>query len=183
VLLQSRYQDSRVCIRKWILNHGGWLLGLMGRCPSPQPLCYNYNMLSVTYADDCLQKLDFIDNIMEQLVIQYIVLGDTAYRIMYGDQSSDKERDVRVGIRERDWTEYAKNVIDDVCLRAGVKWEKVETATEVEEYECGGVRVRILHRPLKFLKNPQQVYFHELGNHFWLPNPFDVYWKSRRFVW
>ena len=140
-------------------------------------------MFSKGYEDKVLAKLEFIDDLMERLVVPYILLGDLAYRAMYGEQSSDEEREVRIGIKEKDWTEFAQSVLPQVCQTIGQEWKKVETGNNIEEYEINGIRVRILKRKLKFLENPQQIIFPEMSNFYMVPNPFDKYWKSRRFVW
>ena len=108
---------------------------------------------------------------MDRLLTPYFLLGNTADdvkhdRYLHGDG-------IDIGIRNTAFTQYVYDI-----LNAFFQY-KPEDVKNGFEYKVGEVpvRIKVYTRNYHFFKYPDlKVY--QFGN-YQLPNPFDIYWKSR----
>lgn len=122
-----------------------------------------------------IQKLDrTMDDVIEILrtFFPLILAGDTAYSIV--KNTRPKEEKITFQIRHTDWTKFAKNMLLTVLPQAKITDKNIT-------FDFNGVPIEIkLVKRDKYLKRPDMViYNHET---YWIPNPFDKYWKARGLV-
>ena len=127
--------------------------------------------LSVSQMDKALRD---VHDLFERCLIptNWLLLGETARDIKEGfDLRSDK---ITVGVSQKYLTEYVMSTLK--------YYVKDEFTDKGFTYVVDGVpiEVKFIKRKYQWFTNPD-FRFH-MGDTFFLPNPFDKYWKARFIV-
>lgn len=111
---------------------------------------------------------------MDRLLTPYFLLGKTADcvkhdRLLEGDG-------IDVGIRDKSFTQYVYDILKEYFKLTP------EEVNKGFEYKVGEVpvRIKVYSRNYYFFKYPDHVVY-QFGT-YQLPNPWEVYWKSRFLV-
>lgn len=121
--------------------------------------------------EELLKALMNVEDWMDQLLTPFFLFGKVAEcvkrdRLLEGDG-------IDVGIRDKSLTQYVYDI-----LNTNFKL-KPEDVNHGFEYKVGEVpvRVKVYSRNYHFFKYPD-IKIYQFGQ-YQLPNPFDIYWKSR----
>ena len=134
-----------------------------------------FNPIKSDFSSDELYKaLMNVEDLMDQLLTPYFLLGKTADcvkhdRLLEGDG-------IDIGIRNKSFTQYVYDILQDQFKL------QPEEVNKGFEYKVGEVpvRIKVYTRDYYFFKYPDHVVY-QFGT-YQLPNPFDVYWKARGLV-
>jgi len=118
------------------------------------------------------EALFFIEDIFERAMVPFVVLGKTSRQVV---DNKPLEGIIEIGVRKQDWTDGGRSTVKMLI-------PQVKTNERLQTFEHEGVwiKLRIIHKKYKVLNTPDNV-FYGVTN-FRIPNPFEDYWKFRRFV-
>ena len=117
-------------------------------------------------------KLDrTMDDVIEILrtFFTLILAGDTAYSVV--KNTRPKEQKITFQIRYTDWTDFARRMLLTVLPQAKVTEKKITF-----DFNTIPIEILIVKKD-KFIKTPDTVIYN--FESYWIPNPFDAYWKAR----
>lgn len=123
-------------------------------------------------SDELQEALFTIEDLMDQLLTPYFLLGKTAEcvksnKLLEGDR-------IDIGIRDKSLTQYVYDILTD---QLKLTPNEVKKGFEYQAVNGVPIRVKVYTRDYYFFKYPNHVVYY-FGT-YQLPNPFDVYWKSR----
>jgi len=122
------------------------------------------------------QALLDVEDLMERSLTSYIVVGEVA-KCMVEKKLLDANK-VEVVVKPHGMIEEARRTIKTFFFEG----DGLVEDDKGMHYTKNGVPVYIhlLKRKYKFFKNPDRVVYNYAD--YLIPNPFDLYWKSRHFV-
>ena len=125
-------------------------------------------------SEDLQKALLSVEDLMDQLLTPYFLLGKTAECVKY-DRLLEGDG-IDVGIRDKSLTQYVYDI-----LRDQFKFQP-EDVQKGFEYKVGEVpvRIKVYTRNYHFFKYPDHVVY-QFGTYA-LPNPFEIYWKARGLI-
>lgn len=128
------------------------------------------------FTSDQLQEALFtIEDLMDQLLTPYFLLGKTAEcvknNMLLGGNGID------VGIRDKSLTQFVYDILAD---KFKLTPDQIKNGFELKSVSDVPIRIKVYSRNYYFFKYPNQVVYN-FGT-YQLPNPFDVYWKSRGLI-
>lgn len=122
-----------------------------------------------------LEALFVAEDLLDQLLTPYFLHMETAYAVKQNKLLEGNGVDIM--IRDKSLTQYVYDILAD---QLKLTKEQVKNGFEYKAPNGVPIRVKVYTRNYYFLKYPDQVIY-QYGN-YQLPNPFDVYWKSRGLI-
>ena len=125
------------------------------------------------FSDEELKEALFtIEDLMDQLLTPYFLLGKTAECAKYNKLLEGDGIDI--GIRDKSLTQYVYDILAD---QLKLTPEQIKDGFEYKAVNGVPIRVKVYSRNYYFFKYPDHVIYN-FGTYD-LPNPFENYWKSR----
>ena len=123
--------------------------------------------------EELYKALMFIEDIMERVVVHYVVMRDTAYSIYHGNEL--KGREITVGILK-------KNITKEVLWTFESLLKDIRMTDRGFIYLFGKIPivVKFINKHYKFFDCPNFKYYRT--GQYDVANPFDKYWNMRYFV-
>ena len=120
------------------------------------------------------QALFDIEDLLQRLVVPFILLGKTAISLKK-NKAIDGEK-IEVGVKENDLHERAKRNLKGYTLE---DFQETDTGFS---YKAHGVPilVKIIKKNWKFFEFPDMIFYK--ASEYRVPNPIDTYIKSQHFV-
>lgn len=122
-------------------------------------------------SDELDAALREVEDLMDQLLTPYFILGQSAYCLKY--KVALDGTGIDVGIRDKSITQY----VQDILKGYNFDPEGIKNGFEFNALNGVPIRVKVYSRNYYFFKYPDHVVYN-FGTYM-LPNPFDSYWKSR----
>ena len=120
------------------------------------------------------KALDYVYDILDRSSTSYMLLGDTAYSIIYN--THPKYQKIYLGIKQNDLTEFSKRILELTVPGAVNDGHKIKFNSP----EGVPIEIRIITKDYPFFKNPDTILFRADAYH--IPNPFETYWKIYRLI-
>lgn len=119
--------------------------------------------------------LYFIEDVMERAMIPFFLLGETAKHVI---ENLDCEVNVPIyiGVKKNDLTRYSLSTLK-MFLPADTEYTDKSISFTWKDTP---VKIKIVHRNYRFLKNLDFVYYRI--TQYRIPNPFPEYWRVRNVV-
>ena len=111
-----------------------------------------------------------LENLMDGASIKFILLGEVAKRLKE-EQKLDGLEKIEVGVPKLQLSEYARSALKTLIKKDD--WQHLE-------FNGIPIEIKVIERKYKFFKFPDRAV--HWGGWFNVPNPMDVYWKSRFLV-
>jgi len=112
-----------------------------------------------------------LENLMDGASIKFILIGEIAKRLKEGLKLDGLEK-IEVAVPKLQLSEYAISALKNLAIlrKIGEDWQHpVLNGIPIE--------IKIIERKYKFFKYPDRVV--HWGGYFNIPNPMNVYWKTR----
>ena len=122
-------------------------------------------------SDQLYEALRNVEDLMDRLLTPYFLLKKTAYDVKH-DRYLEGDG-IDVGIRSTAFTQYMYDILKEFF---GFTPEEVNKGFEYKVGEVP-VRIKVYFRNYHFFKYPDTKVY-QYGTYL-LPNPWDIYWKSR----
>lgn len=125
-----------------------------------------------------IAKLDkalfYADDMLGRSQIEYMLFGDTAFSLI--NNTRPKFNKISLGIKRQDFTEFGKRILELTIPGAEIDDHKIKFFSEDEI----PIEIRIINKHYSFFDNPDRVFY--LAEAYWIPNPFDEYWRVYRLI-
>lgn len=124
-------------------------------------------------SDQLREALFFMEEQLERCLCPFVLLGDLAKQIHDTPDAQLDLSEITLGIRKGEF-------IGSKSLRS-IVFPYVQEEENYIHLEHKGVpiSIRVLENDSPYFKNPNPVFY--MISQFLLPNPFEEYWKKRRF--
>lgn len=125
------------------------------------------------YSSQELQEaLYVVEDLMDQLLTPYFLVMETARSVK--ENKLLEGNGIDIAIRDKSLTQYVYDILQD---QLKLTPEQVKNGFEYKAPSGVPIRIKVYSRNYYFFKYPDHVVYN-FGT-YQLPNPFDVYWKSR----
>ena len=112
------------------------------------------------------------EDLMDQLLTPYFLLKETAQSVKFNNLLEGDGIDI--GIRDKSLTQYVYDILWDKFKLAP---EGIKNGFEITSASGIPIRIKVYTRNYYFFKYPN-VCVYNFGS-YQLPNPWDIYWKTR----
>jgi hypothetical protein len=125
-----------------------------------------------------IEKLDkalwYADDMLSRSQIEYMLFGDTAYSIL--NNTHPKYNKILLGTSHWNLTDFGTRIFKITNPEAEVTDHKIKFNSP----DGIPIEIRIVYKDYPFLRNPDQINYRM--DSYWVPNPFEQYWKVYRLI-
>jgi hypothetical protein len=123
--------------------------------------------------EDLHDALMYTQDVLERSQIPFVLLDTTGHTMLKNDSRLEGDR-ISIGIMRRHWTISGSSMLRSIV--PGIIVDE-DQKSALFEYKGVPVDVKIIDADLPFFKNPNKIFYYL--SEFYLPNPFDEYWKMK----
>lgn len=125
--------------------------------------------------DQVHKALMYCFDVLDRTHEPFILLDDLAERVSRGHEGLDGLGKITIAINKNSYTQYTKDTLD-MLLPNAIRFDN-KIMFDVEGVP---VVIKVLQKKWKVLQNPEKRFYSV--EEFWIPNPFPVYWRQRKFI-
>jgi len=120
------------------------------------------------------KALDYVYDILDRCLIEYMLFGDTAYSII--NNTPPKVQKITLGVKKQDLTEFSLRILELTVPNAVNDGNKIK----FDSPDGVPIEIRIITKDYPFFNHPDTILFRMDAYH--IPNPFENYWKIYRLI-